>query len=240
MTTDPLAYAVLVPLCALLGLLVPAIVRRVPEPPPPEPDEIRAGEPPKELYVDVAARRSLLPGSVVFGALTGAAFAAGVGLSWELIFLLPLVPVGLALGAIDWRTRLLPYVLVAPLYPLTAVLVAVVAAIEWDAQILLRALVGWVATFTAYFALNWVAPGGFGYGDVRLSGVLGMAGGAVSWTALIAAATGGFFAMALLSIPLLIFGVIDRKDHVPFGPFMLVGAAAGIALAPVLAAGTAY
>ncbi|MDP9822836.1 prepilin peptidase [Nocardioides massiliensis] len=240
MTTDPLAYAVLVPLCALLGLLVPGIVRRVPEPPAPEPDEIRADEPPKELYADVAARRWVRPGAVIFGALTGAAYAAGVGLDWELVFLLPIVPVGLALGAIDWRTKLLPYVLVAPLYPLTALLVVVVAAIEWDADILLRALVGWLATFAVYFALNWVAPGGFGYGDVRLSGVLGMAGGAVSWTALVAAATGGFFAMALLSIPLLLFGVIDRKDHVPFGPFMLVGAAAGIALAPVLAAGTAY
>lgn len=236
---EPGAYAVLVPLCALLGLLAPALARRVPEPPP-APDEDRtagavAAVEVKELYTDVAARPAVRVGSVVAGAAAGAAYAVGVGVTWPLLFLLPLVPFGVALGAIDWRTRRLPYVLVAPLYPLTGVLVLAVAVIEQDRDVAVRGLVGWLVTFGAYFLLNAVAPSGFGYGDVRLSGVLGMAAGAVSWPALLGAATGGFFVSTIVSVPLLLLGVIGRKDHVPFGPFMLAGAAAGVALGPWLA-----
>lgn len=235
-------------LCAALGLLAPRIIARVPEPvrgPVEQHPETDAGfadeapapeEPPKELYADVARLPGLGWRCAAAGALAGALLVLGTGAAWVLLVLVPLVPLGLALAVIDWRTRLLPYVLVAPSYAVVGALVLLVGVLEGDVDVLVRATVGWLASFAAFFVLNLVSPRGMGYGDVRLAGVLGMALGAVGWSQLVVGMYAGFLVGGVLGLVLAGLRIVDRKAY-PFGPFMLVGAVLGVALGPWVTSG---
>jgi leader peptidase (prepilin peptidase)/N-methyltransferase len=66
-----------------------------------------------------------------------------------------------------------------------------------------------------------------GFGDVRLSGVLGIALGQLGWGPLIVGVYAGFLLGGVLGGVLSVLRVVDRKGY-PFGPFMLVGALVGI------------
>src|SRR5690349_20384848 len=116
---DTAAFAAVV--SAVGGVLVPRIIERVPEPEPDpeeqpedgaaprfEGGETAPAEPPKEPYVDIAARPGLLGKSVVATLVLGGLVGLALGWTWALLVWLPLVPVATALAIIDWRTRLLP------------------------------------------------------------------------------------------------------------------------------------
>ena len=66
-----------------------------------------------------------------------------------------------------------------------------------------------------------------GYGDVRLSGVLGIALGYLGWGELLVGMYAGFLSAASAARCCRCSGSSDRKAF-PFGPFMLVGALVGI------------
>jgi leader peptidase (prepilin peptidase) / N-methyltransferase len=221
------------------GGLVPRLIARIPEPEPdpedPETAESEADpEPaePKEPYVDVAA----LPGLAWKAGLAGAAAAAVAGLvlgwEWSLLVVLPLVPVAVALAVVDWRTRLLPFWLVAPSYLLVVVTVVLSWLLDGDLGEpwpLVRALLGWVLAGGLYLLLWLVYPRGMGYGDVRLSGVLGIALGFLGWSELVVGIYGGFLLGGVIGGLLTVLRRVERTGY-PFGPFMLVGALVGVAV----------
>jgi len=153
------------------------------------------------------------------------AIVAGAAL---LIAFLYLAAISVALTAIDIDTHRLPNVIVYPAYLVGAVLltVAALATGRWDA--LLTAGIGAVALFGFYLLLALVYPGGMGFGDVKLAGVLGLFLGWLGWGPL---AIGAFAAFALGGV----FSVIvvalrrgGRKTRIPFGPWMVAGAWVGI------------
>jgi leader peptidase (prepilin peptidase)/N-methyltransferase len=79
------------------------------------------------------------------------------------------------------------------------------------------------------FYLMWFAfPRGVGFGDVRLSGLLSMTLGWLGWGELVTGLYGGFFLGAVVGIALMLAKMFTRKQMFPFGPFMLVGALAGV------------
>lgn len=216
-----------------LSLVVPALIAKIPEPEPePEPAE---GETPiepdgpeeKELYADIAARPGLIWKVALAGLASGAAMGAVVGLEWPLLYLVPLVPVGLALAVVDWRTRLLPTKVVAPTYVGLVALVLVVTVVTRDLDDLKRAGLGWLVAGGLYVLLWLVYPRGMGYGDVRLSGVLGIALGHLGWSELVVGIYGGFLLGGVLGGILSALSRVDRKGY-PFGPFMLLGALVGV------------
>lgn len=239
------------PAAALLGLLVgalsgwwcPQLIARIPEPAPePVEDEPGAAEdrstlpppPPKETYAHIAGLPGLAQRTAAASALVGGVLGASVGWSWSLLFLLPLVPVGVALTVIDWRTTLLPTRLIAPTYAVTVVAIALAAVAEDDLDVALHALIGWAVMGGTFFVLWFIYPRGLGYGDVRLSGILGLALGALGWgelaTGIYAAFLLGGVGGALLSL----LRIVNRKRF-PFGPFMLVAAVLAVALGPWVA-----
>jgi leader peptidase (prepilin peptidase) / N-methyltransferase len=190
---------------------------------------------PKELYADVAA----LP-----GLRWKAALASGVGLAaigarthWHPILLVfvYLVPVCVALSVIDWRTRLLPTWLIAPSYYVVGALCVLASLLTGDWAALRNAAIGWIGGFLFFFLMNLVFPAGMGYGDVRLSGVLGMALGWVGLGPLVLGLYTGFFIGGVGGAVLSGLKVFHRK-HYPFGPFMVVGAWLGVAFTPQLVA----
>ncbi len=224
------AFAAVV--CGLAGLFVPSLVARIPEPqsaddlPPPEAE-------PKEPYAAIGALPGLAWKCAVAGAVAGALTGLALGWAWPLLFLLPLVPVSIALAVVDWRTRLLPTWLIAPTYVGLVALVLVCFAVTRDTDDLVRAGWGWLIAGALFFLLWYVHPRGLGYGDVRLSGVLGIALGYLGWGSLLAGVYGGFLLGGVGGGLLTLLRVVERKA-VPFGPFMLVGALGGVLVGPDL------
>ncbi|WP_296601739.1 A24 family peptidase [Nocardioides sp.] len=232
MSLDPVAVGLAAVTCSAAGLLVAPLVARIPEP---AADPERDAEHPKPLYAEVAAAPLLPAASVVACLVAGALVGASVGLAWPLLFLLPLVPVGVALAAVDLRTHLLPTVVIWPTFGVTALLALLCGLLEDDRDALVRAGLGAVVVFGLFFALWWIHPAGMGFGDVRLSAVLGLALGYLGWIEVVLGVYGGFLAF---SVPGLLVALVRRDRRVlkasyPFGPFLLGGALLGVVLGPV-------
>ncbi|GAB2981310.1 A24 family peptidase [Nocardioides montaniterrae] len=216
------AGLVVAALGGLSGLLVPRLIGWVPEPEP-DPDEVKGDFPDKIPYADLAARPKLWMRCVVAGLVIGAVIGLAVGWSWGLLWLVPLISIGLALAIIDYATWYLPTAIIAPAYILTAVLVAVGALAVGDAKIGVLAGVGYVG-LGGYYGLMWfISPRIMAFGDVRLGALIGLAIGpfgvpTLFFSVLLAAVVG-----VLALIPLKRKGN-SIKRRVPFGPFLLIGA----------------
>ena len=137
---------------------------------------------------------------------------------------------------IDLDTHRLPDAIVLPAYPVGLVLLALASWANDDWWALARGGIGAVALFAFYFVLMIIKPGGMGFGDVKLAGVLGLYLAWVGWAALVVGAFAAFLVGGIFSIVLLLSGRATRKSGIPFGPFMLLGAWIGIVAGEPLAA----
>lgn len=144
------------------------------------------------------------------------------GLHPELPAYLYLAAVAVALTMIDIDVKRLPDVIVLPSYVVAAVLLG--AASLSSPHQALRAALGGLAMYGLYFALAFAYPAGMGFGDVKLSGVLGLYTGWLGWDVWGAGLLLGFFTGGFFGIALILAGRGGRKTAVPFGPFMLLGA----------------
>jgi leader peptidase (prepilin peptidase) / N-methyltransferase len=106
-----------------------------------------------------------------------------------------------------------------------------------DYPALLRAGIGMAALWLAYLAMALAYPGGMGFGDVKLAGVLGLYLAWVGWGALAVGAFAAFLLGGLFSIGLIIARKAGRKSGIPFGPWMLAGAWVGIFFGESIASG---
>lgn len=159
--------------------------------------------------------------------LTGALFALTAwhfGLDAALPAYLYFVAVGVALALIDFDVHRLPDALTLPSYGVGLVLLGVAAAVDGEWHGLLRAVICAAIAFGFYFAVWFAYPAGMGFGDVKLSGVVGLYLGWLSYGVLATGLFLGFLLGAAISIGLVAFAGAGRKTRVPFGPFMLVGA----------------
>ena len=154
---------------------------------------------------------------------------------WHLPAYLYLAAVAVALALIDLDVHRLPDAIVLPSYPVLAVLLVGASALEGEWDGLLRAALGAAALFAFYYALAVAKPGGMGFGDVKLAGVLGMALAWHSWAALVVGAFAGFLTGGLLGLALVAARRAGRRSQLPFGPFMLLGAALGLGLGDAVA-----
>ncbi len=168
-------------------------------------------------------------------AATAIAFALlglGAHLDWYPAALLPALlywaATGLALTLIDLDHHRLPNAIVLPSYIVTAVLLVLASVLTGDYGRLLTAAVGGAALFALYWILAMAYPGGMGFGDVKLAGVLGLLLGWLGWAPLIVGAFSAFLLGGLIGAMLMIGGRATRKSRIPFGPFMLAGAAVGV------------
>ncbi|MBD7916840.1 prepilin peptidase [Cellulomonas sp. Sa3CUA2] len=167
----------------------------------------------------------------VVEALTGLLFAATAwffGPSWDLPAHLYLVAIGVALAYIDIDVHRLPDAITLPSYPVVLALLAVAAAGTGDWSSYLRAVVCGALLWAFYLLLVLVYPRGMGLGDVKLAGVLGMYLGWAGWGAFAVGTFGAFLVGGVFSLGLLATRRAGRKTGIPFGPWMLIGAALGI------------
>ena len=209
---------------ALLGAAGPWVLRRLPEPEEPDADKLP--------YVKLADAPGLAPGL----ALAAAVMAGLVAWRIEQPELVPvwvlIAGVGSWLTYVDWRTRLLPSAIVMPTYLATLLLVGLGALLLRDTEVFTRALVANIVVYVIFRVLYWIGSrfhgGAFGYGDVRLSGVLALGLGALGASEVFVGMYAGFILGAVFGILLSVLRFIDSKSYA-FGPYMVVGAVIGAA-----------
>ena len=135
-----------------------------------------------------------------------------------------------ALAPIDAGVKRLPNPLVLPLYPFTVAVLGIAALTDSHHGSLTRALLAMAALFGSFYLLALASPGALGFGDVKLVGVLGLLLGWLSWTAVLSGVFLGFVVAALAGLGLLVTRRAGRKDTIPFGPYLLVGALLALVL----------
>src|SRR3954471_10391026 len=146
------------------------------------------------------------------------------GAAWELPPYLVLAAGLVALSLIDLDHFLLPNRVLYPTGIIMAALFVIPALVDGQGDDYLRAVLGGAAAFAVFFVIHVISPRGMGFGDVRLSFVLGFALGWLSWGHVYLGLFLGFLLGAVVGTLLIAVGLRTRKDHVPFGPFLAAGA----------------
>jgi leader peptidase (prepilin peptidase) / N-methyltransferase len=174
-----------------------------------------------------ALRDLLPPGRVqiatyAVGAVLVAASFAAFGASGRALVGAIMCPALVLLAAIDARHRLLPNAIVYP--TILALGLAIAATNAGGFLEHLEAALA-LGAFLLVFAL--IAPSGLGMGDVKVGFLLGLALGSRTLSAMMIA----FFGLFLAALWVLARnGVSARRQAIPFGPFLAVGAIAAFFL----------
>ncbi len=146
------------------------------------------------------------------------------GATWEVPAYCALAAGLVALSLIDLDHFLLPNRVLYPVGFVFAGLLLVPAAVDGGWAAYLRGIEGGAAAFGVFFVIHVISPRGMGFGDVRLSFVLGGALGWLSWGHVFLGLFLGFLLGAVVGSALIATKVRTRKEPVPFGPFMAAGA----------------
>jgi leader peptidase (prepilin peptidase) / N-methyltransferase len=159
--------------------------------------------------------------------LTGLMFAA-VGArfadSWVLLAYLVFSAGLIALSLIDLEHFVLPNRVLYPVGYLSVPLLFAGALLDHDAGAFVRALFGGLVAFVVFFVIHTVSPKGMGYGDVRLSALLGIFLAYLGWWYLAFGLLAGFLYGAVVGIALMLLTGRGRRQPIPFGPFLAAGA----------------
>jgi leader peptidase (prepilin peptidase)/N-methyltransferase len=135
------------------------------------------------------------------------------------------------LAGVDLASHRLPDRVTYPAAAACAALLLLDAAVTGTGPALVRALGAAAVALTVAAAARLISPAGFGLGDVKLLGLLGLVLGWAGWGVLMAAVLVGFLAGALGSLVLMAVGRAGWRTAVPFGPPLLAGAYVALALA---------
>jgi leader peptidase (prepilin peptidase)/N-methyltransferase len=143
-----------------------------------------------------------------------------------------------ALSAIDLVTLRLPDRIVGPLLMISIVLVVVASLLNHDAVQIRFALLGGAVYFGFLLLAHLVMPAGMGFGDVKLSAVMGLY---VGWVTIdgLGAVTATLYAMIIgfvvgSAAGIVVFAFRRGSKPYPFGPFLLFGATVVIFASPQL------
>jgi leader peptidase (prepilin peptidase)/N-methyltransferase len=154
------------------------------------------------------------------------------GSQFDLVPYSVLAALGVTLSLIDLIEQRLPSVLIYFGIALLGALLATSTLLESRWPDFLRALAGLAVLAGFYLILALASGGGLGAGDVKLGGLLGLALGWSSWSALI---TATFVGWCLAAMAWLILRATRRRPQgspLPLGPFLLVGAVLTINVMP--------
>ncbi|MGN7862023.1 prepilin peptidase [Microbacterium sp. 22303] len=200
-------------------------------------------------YAIVEALTGVVFVAVTWRALRLAALAQGSGAGGSrmgaftdpvfwivLVAFLYFAAVSIALTLIDLDTKRLPNAIVLPSIAVGIALLGLAAAVgastgsatSWGT--FLRALAGGAILYAFYFIVRVISPRGMGGGDVKLAGLVGLYLGWVGWVTLAVGAFAAFVFGGLFGIGLILLRRAKRKTAIPFGPWMIAGAWAGIAV----------
>lgn len=157
------------------------------------------------------------------------------GASPELAAYLYLAAVGVVLSAIDIACHRLPDVFTKTSYLVLGGLLAIaVPHLPDGPQRFIYALIGMIAMAGLYFVMWLINPRGMAWGDVKLSGSVGLMLGWLGVNAFITGLFVAFLFAASYGLVMVIRRRVTMKSAIPFGPFMIVGTIAGVLLSNVV------
>lgn len=162
-----------------------------------------------------------------------------LGWVWLLLPLFWLIPTGVAVTVIDLRTMIVPTRLIWPAF-FVSVPLCVIAAIGADEpRALVSACIGLATLAGPLMAIWFVMPSGIGFGDVRLTTLLGfnvgLAAGFVDSASIVGPVILCLITLTLGSLLGIVVGVALRVGFgrpMPFGPTLVAAALFSMILAP--------
>jgi leader peptidase (prepilin peptidase)/N-methyltransferase len=152
------------------------------------------------------------------------AAAVRLGATWQLPAFCVFFASLLAISMIDLDHFIIPNRVIYPTHGVTIPLLGAAAAADGSWDHLRNAAIGGVAGFGVLLVIHLVSPRGMGFGDVRLAGVIGVMLGWLGLRYLFLGLFLGFLLAAVIGLVLIAAHLRSRKDAVPFGPFMAMGA----------------
>nr|WP_243758217.1 prepilin peptidase [Allobranchiibius sp. GilTou38] len=179
---------------------------------------------------DLPTRRTwwIIPATAAVGAVVWAAVRPHQSLLITVVFVVA-GWVMIALGFVDLDVHRLPDAIQLPSYPILLVLLAVGAASSENWAAFTRAIVAGVVLFVFYFVLM-LLPSGYGFGDDKLAGLLGLLLGWLGWSPVIRASFAAFVIGGIVAAALMMSRRTDRRAEFAYGPSMLAGAVVAIAM----------
>lgn len=184
------------------------------------------------------ARAPRIAGVGIAAAATSAVLAGAIGASAALPAFLLMGAAGVVLAVIDTEHHRLPDRVVLPSCAAGAALLLIAATVTGDFAAFARALSAAAAVFAAFFLLALISPEGFGFGDVKLGGLLGLYLGWLGWDFVVLGVAAGFLIGTVIALALMALRRASLRTPVPFGPALLAGALAAVVAGPQLL--TAY
>lgn len=127
------------------------------------------------------------------------------------------------LVVIDFEHHRLPNRLVGTAAAAGAILLALAALVRRDWHALLRAGEGAAAVYAVLYLLAFASPRSFGFGDVKLGGVLGGYLGWFGWSYVYYGIFAGFLLGMAVAVALLATRRASRKTALAFGPMLVFG-----------------
>jgi len=179
--------------------------------------ECRAGRPRRPLRSALVAS-----GTAVLFVLFGLRIGTGPVLPGYLWF----GAVTVTLGLVDACERRIPNRILLPGTAMAAALIVVGAILT--AGPLIRPFAAGVSYFALLYLTGRLSRGGIGAGDVKLSFLLGMFAGYLTWAALVVAIVVAFLLGGIAAIVGLVIAHKKRADAIAFGPYLILGAYGGI------------
>lgn len=153
-------------------------------------------------------------------AATGLAFLLAfwrLGLQWPLLLVWVFIAVMICVAFIDYDHMIIPDKIVLPMAAL-----GLAASIALNPQDWWKYVAGGLGAAAFMFLLIMIWPGGMGPGDMKMALCMGTVLGVSVMVALFLA----FLVGALTGVFLLATHRKSRKDHIPFGPSLALGAVA--------------
>lgn len=161
--------------------------------------------------------------ALLWVAVTAKFFSEDLGSFFLTLGLLYFLTVSIALAFIDAEKMILPNVLTFQTYVVVPILFTISCFFSSNWGALLSALITAVVFCLVYFTIFMVKPGYLGFGDVKLSLIVGFILGFFG----IGVSIFGFFAPFLLAmfyvIPILFLKKKGKKSQIPFGPWIILG-----------------
>jgi leader peptidase (prepilin peptidase)/N-methyltransferase len=179
----------------------------------------------RDCAAPISARYPLVEAGTA-GAFAGV--AGVVGPVWVLPAYWVATATAIALALVDLDHRRIPNAILFPGLAISWLLLVPGSLIDGDPWGLVRAAGGAAAYFGLLLVVALAARGGFGFGDVKLALLLGTYLAYRDWETLAVGVFGGFVVGGVAGGFLLLSRRAGRKDAMPFGPAMVIGAAVAL------------
>lgn len=182
---------------------------------------------------DSARPHRLLPVGVCPARTAGAAVVTGVltagganrfGSHFVLVSFTVFFCVLVVVSTTDLSHGLIPRRLVYPGLAAVFGLLVAVAAVDGQWHRLATAGIGAAAAFAVLFVIWWFAPRGIGFGDVRLSALIGLATGWIGLLDVYVAVAAAFIFGLLGGVATTVLRGTGRRTRIPFAPALAAGA----------------